>query len=118
MKKALAIGSLLGLAVLGVSSPAFAANDPAKNNPEYWAASPGDCYKVELADGVSSFTLPDLPAGETYYLLVLKAGTVHEEIRTGLVEGGTYSASSGKDLSNVIVCSKDGQYGGGGGYGS
>ena len=109
MKKALAIGSLLGLSVLGVSSPAFAANDPAQNSPSYWAAY-GDCYKVELADGVSTFTLPDLPAGERYTLLVLKAGTVHQQITSGLVEGGTYSAYSGKDLSHVIVCTKDGQY--------
>lgn len=110
MKKSLAICSLVGLAVLGVGSPAFAANDPAKNHPEYWAASPGDCTKVEFGDGVDKFELPDLPAGESYYLLVLKAGTVHEEIRYGLTEGSWYSASNGKDLSHVIYCSEDDGY--------
>lgn len=110
MKKTLAVCSIAGFAILGMSTPAYAANDPAQNKPDYWAESPGDCYKVELADDVTSFTLPDLPEGESYYLLVLKAGTVHEAITMGLAEGASYAASSGKDLSHVIVCSHDDPY--------
>jgi hypothetical protein len=113
MKKALAVCSLAALAVLGTSTPAYAEkpDEAAKNQVEYWAAQPGDCVKVEFGDGVMSFQLPDLDPTDRYYRLILKAGTVHEELREGLTELSWHSATSGKALSHVIYCTEDGGYG-------
>lgn len=102
MKKALAVLGVAVLALVATGGTATAAPkfDPAKNKPAYWEAQLGEgaeCVKYEMTGGVKEFT-PEGP----FALLVLKAGTVHDEVWGG---EGTYAHSTGKDLSHVIVCS-------------
>ncbi len=113
MKKTLAVCSLAALAVVGLATPAYAEkpDNAAQNQVGYWAASPGDCVKIEFGNGVRSFQLPELASTDQYYRLVLKAGTVNEVIQYGLTPLSWYSASSGKDLSHVIYCTEDSGYG-------
>ena len=62
--------------------------------------------KVELPDGVSTYTLPALGTGQVYTLLVLKAGS-NAEANTVVwypVAGTAYGHDTGKDLSHVILC--------------
>ncbi len=108
-KQLLAATAVAGLAIVGLAAPAQAAPPDwaAMNHTSYWEGlGYGDCSKVELPDGVGSVTLPELPWGEQYTLLVLKAGSgssANDVIRWP-VEGMTYEHSSGKDLSHVITC--------------
>ncbi|MDR7234964.1 hypothetical protein [Agrococcus sp. BE272] len=108
MKKMLAAFGVAGLAVVGLAAPAQAAPPPSAtmNHESYWEGlGYGDCEKMEFGDGVGSFTLPELPDGQQYTLLVLKAGS--GEGANDLVlwpAPGTYMHSSDKDLSHVIYC--------------
>lgn len=109
MKKMLAAFGVAGLAVVGLAAPAQAAPPPsaAMNHESYWEDQGyGDCTKVEFwYDGVTSYTLPELPDGQMYTLLVLKAAS--GEGANDLVlwpAPGTYMHSSDKDLSHIIYC--------------
>lgn len=105
MKKSFAVCSLVGLAVLGLSTPAYAEkpHNSDMNKADYWATS-GGCAKVELEDGVKWYVLPDMPSVDEYRLVIIKAGTVHEEVRHVVTPGTQVSATSGKDISHVIYC--------------
>jgi hypothetical protein len=97
------------LAVLGLSAPAQAAPKPsaAENQESYWEAlGYGDCTKVELPDGVSSFTLPPVSHPDWYTVLVLKAGSgdAANDVIYFPSEGVPYSHATGKNLSHVIYC--------------
>ena len=128
--------SLLGLlAALGVAAaltmPALAADDfatvtgyadgtPENNSPATWEAlTPEDDTCVDAGvNGVATWVLPDLPDGETYTLVVVKAGSAQsaEEVNTLFAnpsEGQTVWADStpdgvfgegDKNISHAIVC--------------
>lgn len=108
----LAAAAVAGFAVVGIAAPAQAAPPPnaAMNAETYWEMQGhGDCTKVELADGVSGYTVP---WGSDLTLLVLKAGSgasAHYVI-TDPVPGMTYSHPSGRDLSHIIYCTDDCEY--------
>ncbi|WP_210479098.1 hypothetical protein [Naasia sp. SYSU D00948] len=108
MKKMLAAFAVGAALVAGTAVPAHAAANPAQNKTSYWEAYtayvPDTCYKVELGDGVASFSLPDIPSRQMYSLLVLKAGTGSEIISTRPRKLTAYSPSNGKDISHVIYC--------------
>lgn len=111
MKRMVTVAVLAAVAVLGLSTPAQAAppDQAAQNSAAYWEAfTPQDdtCMKVELSDGISTYTLPALGAGQIYTLLVLKAGS-GAEANTLVwfpVAGTAYGSGTGKDLSHVIYC--------------
>jgi len=115
MKRVIAAAAIVAFAVLGLSAPAQAAppDQVAQNSASYWEAlTPEDdtCTKVELPDGVSTYTLPALSGGQIYTLLVLKAGS-GAEANTVIwypVAGVAYDHDSGKDLSHIIYCVTEG----------
>ena len=79
MNRIITAAAIAAFAVLGLSAPAQAAppDQAAQNQVAYWEAfTPEEdtCFKDELPDGVSTYTLPELPEGQMYTLLVLKAG--------------------------------------------
>ena len=128
--------TLLGLlAALGLvaalTMPAFAADDfatvtgyadgtPENNSPATWEAlTPEDDTCVDAGvNGVATWVLPDLPAGTTYTLVVVKAGSEQsaEQVNTLFAspsEGQTVWADSDGDgvfseddkgISHIIVC--------------
>lgn len=108
-KKVLAAAAVAAFAVLAVAAPAQAAppEKSAMNQEAYWEAlGYGDCTKVELPDGVSSYTLPELTWPNDYSLLVLKAGS-GDSARDVIMwpdSGVAYTHSTGKDLSHIIYC--------------
>lgn len=109
MKKLLAASAVAAFAVLGLAAPAQAAppEAAAQNSTAYWEAlGYGDCTKVELADGVSSYTLAELEFPHEYTLLVLKAGSgaTANQLVEYPVAGEAYAQANGKDLSHVIYC--------------
>ena len=111
-KQLLAAVAVAGLAVVGLAAPAQAAPPMGAqmNQEAYWEAlGYGDCTKVELADGIGSFMLDELPAGMQYTLLVLKAGSgeAANDVHQYPWVGEWYSHMTGKDLSHVIYCVDD-----------
>ncbi|MCH1882225.1 hypothetical protein [Agrococcus sp. ARC_14] len=111
-KQLLAATAVAGLAIVGLAAPAQAAPPPgaAMNHTDYWEAQGyGDCDKIDLPDGVGSYTLPELPWGLQYTLLVLKAGSGSSanDVIAWPVEGSTYEHATGKDLSHIIVCTTE-----------
>jgi hypothetical protein len=111
MKRTLTAAALTALAVVGMGATAHAAppDHAAQNHVAYWEAftlQDDTCSKVELPDGVSSFTLPELPSRQVYTLLVLKAGSGSDA--HALVwypdAGVAYEHPTDKDLSHVISC--------------
>ena len=108
-KQLLAAAAVAGLAVIGLAAPAQAAPPPGAqmNDVAYWESlGYGDCTKVEFGDGVSTYTLPDLPWGQQYTLVVLKAGSgaTANDVVPWPSAGDTFGHSTGKDLSHIIVC--------------
>lgn len=116
MKKIFAAAAIAAFAVFGLVAPAQAAPDnAATNQASYWEAWTGaddECTKVELADGINSYTLPELPAGQIYTLLVLKAGSgaSANTVVQFPEAGAAYTHSSGKDISHVIYCVAEDSY--------
>ncbi|WP_024288165.1 hypothetical protein [Cellulomonas sp. KRMCY2] len=110
MKKTLTALALAAFAVLAAGAPAVAApTDPILNHTSYWEAYTGDtCVKVEIADGITTYTLPASPSG-TYTLLVLKAGSgsAANDVIAMPTAGVPYGHATGKDLSHVIYCYGD-----------
>lgn len=116
--------AMVGVVAIGVSIGAMATGasagpiDTAKNKASYYEdAGYGTCVKYDHK--VDSFTVPEADSGTEWTLLVLKAGsarsvaTVNDEIPNP-VTGQTYTHSSGKNISHVIICHDDNPYGGGG----
>lgn len=117
MRKILAAAAIAAFAAFGLSAPAQAAmpDNAATNQASYWEAWTGaddECTKVELADGIDSYTLSELPAGQVYTLLVLKAGSgASANTVVQFPEAGVaYMHSSGKDISHVIYCVAEDSY--------
>ena len=115
MKRLIAAAAIAAFAVLGLSAPAQAApsDQAATNSVAYWEAlTPEDdtCTKVELGDGVTTYTLPALPAGQMYTLLVLKSGSGAgaNTVVWYPVAGVAYDHDSGKELSHIIYCVTEG----------
>lgn len=111
MKRMITAAVIAAFAVLGLSTPAQAAppTEAAQNSAAYWEAfTPEDdtCTKVELGEGVSTFTLPALGPGQFYTLLVLKAGSgaSANTVVENPVAGTAYAHDTGKELSHVIYC--------------
>lgn len=112
MKRALAAAAAISaIAILGLSTPAQAAppDHAAQNQAASWEAVTPDedtCTKVEMPNGVSTYTLPALGAGQSYTLLVLKAGS-GDSANTLVwwpVAGTAYGHATGKNLSHIIYC--------------
>ena len=127
-RRFLALGAFAALALalaLPVSAATYATVDgyaagtPENNNPATWG---DNCEDIGVSD-VSTYELPDLGAGQTYDLVVVKAGS--EESAPGHVntlfdnpaEGETVFADTNgngtsdpggqdgdKDISHIIVC--------------
>lgn len=111
MKRMITAVVVAAFAVLGLSTPAQAAppDHALTNSAAYWeTVTPEDdtCTKVELPDGVTSFTLPALGPGMAYTLLVLKAGSgaSANTLVWDPVAGVAYTHDTGKELSHVIYC--------------
>ena len=111
MKSIIAAAAIAAFVALGAAAPAQAAppDNAAQNSVAYWEAfTPEDdtCYKVELGEGVSTYTLPALPAGQMYTLLVLKAGSGAGSNTVVLwpVAGTAYGHDTDKELSHIIYC--------------
>lgn len=106
------IAALAGalLLTLGVALPAFATGSPPPNTNEvaYWCPNGG--VKIDGNGSSTTFTVPAPPANiSSWTLLVIKAGSdqsVENENETfpNPVVGQTYSHSSGKVISHVILC--------------
>jgi len=105
---------IVGVLILGLAAagPATANGNPPPNTNEvaYWCPSGGVKYDL---DGLNqtTFTVPAPPAGQSWSLLVLKAGHTGEggvvnenETFTDPVVGQSYSHSSGKNISHAILC--------------
>lgn len=118
--------AVVGAVAVGVSVGAMATGASAgpietdQNKAEYWEeAGYGTCVKDDRE--VGSYTVPEAPEASSWTILVLKAGsgksvsTVNDQILDP-VEGATYTHSSGKGISHVILCYDDSYGGGGGGY--
>lgn len=108
-KQLLAAVAVAGLAVVGLAAPAQAAPplEAQMNHTSYWEAlGYGDCTKVELPDGVDSYTLPELEWPMQYSLLVLKAGSGESANDTHQYpwSGVAYTHSTDRDLSHIIYC--------------
>ena len=101
------------LALVALAAPASARANPAQNHPGNWETPTTSCTKVEVPDGVATWTL-SAPSEGPYALLVIKAGTVNDVIEWPM-PGMAYAPSSGKDISHVIVCVFDSTGGDGGG---
>ncbi|WP_299445114.1 hypothetical protein [uncultured Phycicoccus sp.] len=96
---AAAAAAVAGIAVVG---PASAGVDPRLNHTSYWENEYGvTCTKVELADGVKSWTIEQ---GSGFY--VFKAGTSSTMELMGF-EPWVYTST--KSISHVITC--NGSYG-------
>lgn len=115
MKRQLLAGlAVSGLAVVGLAAPAQAAPPPhaAMNHTSYWEGMGyGDCTKIELPDGVESFTLSELDWPMTYSVLIMKAGSgasANDVVHYPWV-GQAYTHATGKDLSHVIYCTMEKQ---------
>jgi hypothetical protein len=111
MKRMITAFVVAAIAILGLSTPAQAAppDQAASNNAAYWELfTPDDdrCTKVELPDGVTTYTLPELGDGMTYTLLVLKAGSgaTANTVILNPIAGVAYSHDTDKELSHVIYC--------------
>jgi len=104
MRKTLA-GLALALTIIGGGTIAAGANGPPPPNPnqvEYWCPAGG--VKYEPVD--TPFVVPAPPAGFTWTLLVLKAGSgdgENEQFPNPVV-GQAYSRTDGKDISHAILC--------------
>ena len=111
MKRMITAAVLAAVAVLGLSAPAQAAppDQAVQNSAAYWETiTPEDdtCTKVELPEGVSTYTLPELSGDQMYTLLVLKAGS-GSDANTVIwypVAGTAYGHDTDKDLSHIIYC--------------
>lgn len=106
MKKSLCVVAVAGFAVLGFAAPAHAAANSAQNHTSYWENYTWEddtCSKIEFGNGMGSFSLPALPSGEVYTLLVLKAGTENTVIPYPTAETD-YWAGNAKGLSHAIYC--------------
>lgn len=101
-----------GVALVALAAPASAKVNPAANQPEFWQTDTTTCTKVELTDGIGTWTLPVLDEG-SYALLVLKAGTANTVVEQP-VAGVAYAPDNGKDISHVITCVGEGDGDGGG----
>ncbi|ROR65811.1 hypothetical protein [Agrococcus jenensis] len=109
MKKMLAATAVAAFAVLGIATPAQAAppDNAAQNTEAYWEAMGyGDCTKVELPDGVGSYTLDPIAPPSIYTLLVLKSGSgaSANDVIMYPWSGMAYMHSTSKDLSHIIYC--------------
>jgi hypothetical protein len=108
-KQLLAACAVAGFSVVALGAPAQAAPPPSAqmNHEAYWEAQGyGDCSKWEYGDGVMSTTLPSLPWGQQYTLLVLKAGSGESasDVIAWPEAGVEYMHTSGKALSHIIYC--------------
>jgi hypothetical protein len=96
---AILTGLLLAAGLVAFSSQAaFGTNNDQMNQVEDWCE---DGMKVEPVS--TPYVVPAPPAGATWTLLVLKAGTDNQTIANPVV-GQAYSPSNGKDISHVILC--------------
>lgn len=89
------IGLLLVSAVLFVGQAAIATDS---NQVDFWCET-----GVKFEPVSTPYVVPTPPAGATWTLLVLKAGTENDQIPNPVV-GNAYSHSSGRDISHVILC--------------
>lgn len=91
-------------ATVGLAAPAAAgAIDPRQHQPSSWEQPGTTCTKVELGDGVASFT-PQVDDGQALALVVLKAGA---QLTVFLPEPGVqrvFTPGNGKDVSFAITC--------------
>ncbi|NHA67635.1 hypothetical protein [Phycicoccus flavus] len=97
--RVLAAGAAAAAAgLLAGTTPAVARAVPDQNKPSYWENN-GEysCDKVELADGVSEWTVAQ---GSGF--VVLKAGTDYTLVAMSPFGAGTYTSE--KDISFVITC--------------
>ena len=111
MKKLLMAAIVGTVAALAFAAPAQAAppDNAVQNHVAYWEAYTAEddtCFKDELPDGISSYTLPALPSGQVYTLLVLKAGSGSDAntLIPWPQADVPYEHSTGKDLSHAIYC--------------
>jgi len=103
---------IAGTALIGLAIPAAATggSPPATNTNEvpYWCQqNPG----IKFEPVATPFVVPAPPAGYTWTLLVLKAGSTgkggvvnENETFANPVVGQSYVHSSGKDISHAILC--------------
>ena len=109
MKKLIVACAVAGLAAFGLAAPAQAAPPlaAAQNHETYWEnLGYGDCTKVELADGIGSYTLPSVSYPLRYSLLVLKAGSGADanDLVSFPTAGVAYTHDTDKDISHIIYC--------------
>jgi len=96
---AILAGLLLAVGLVAFSSQAaFGTNNDQMNQVDDWCE---DGMKFEPVS--TPYVVPAPPAGATWTLLVLKAGTENQQIPNPVV-GQAYSHSNGKDISHVILC--------------
>jgi hypothetical protein len=115
-KRALVAGAAMAT-MLGVTAGVASAQQPLsaqQNNPDYWSnLGYGQCSKTENPG--TPFVLGNPPAGTTWSLLVIKAGSAQSVDTPNDVilnpSPGTYYHSSGKTISHVIVCTQPGSSG-------
>ncbi len=90
---------IVGLLVVGivllVGGVALATDS---NQVDHWCET-----GVKFEPVSTPYVVPSPPAGSTWTLLILKAGTANDQIPNPVV-GQAYAHSSGKDISHVILC--------------
>ena len=114
ISKRVLVGAAVLATALGVSSTAASASQPLsaqQNNPTYWEnLGYGNCFKIE--EPGTPFVLGDAPAGKMWSLLVIKAGSAQSVDTPNDVivnpNPGSYTHSSGKTISHVILCTQPG----------
>ena len=89
------VGLIVAALVLFVAEVALGTDS---NQVDFW------CETGVKSEPVSTpYVVPSPPAGSTWTLLIIKAGTANDQIPNPVV-GQAYSHSSGKDISHVILC--------------
>jgi hypothetical protein len=105
-----------GIAFSGMATAASAGRPiiPVENHESHWEGlGYGECEKYE--DPADPFVVPAPDEGNSFTLLVIKSGsarsadTVNDLIENP-EEGDSYSHSSGKGISHVILCQDGGGY--------
>ncbi len=97
MTRTIALMLMAGVfAALALVIPTVSATE--SNQVDFWCE---DGMKFEPVS--TPYVVPAPPAGATWTLLVLKAGTENQTIAKPVV-GQAYSHSNGKDISHVILC--------------